>query len=153
MATEIERKFLVNKGLWQPIAKGKKIAQGYLQHDVNKVVRVRIIGEQGFLTIKGKNDGISRLEFEYEIPLVDAQELLLLCNKGVIEKTRYEVSFEGFLWEVDEFEGENGGLLLAEVELASISENPDLPHWIKEEVSNDKRYFNSYLSVNPFKSW
>ena len=153
MATEIERKFLVNKSLWQATVRGQKIAQGYLQHDEKKVVRVRIRGEQGFLTIKGKNDGICRLEFEYEIPITDAQEMLCLCESGVIEKTRYEIFFQGFVWEVDEFKGENEGLLLAEVELKSIAEKPNLPNWVMEEVSHDKRYFNSYLSQNPFTKW
>jgi len=153
MATEIERKFLVNRKLWQPTVQGEKIAQGYLQHDVNKVVRVRVKGNQGFLTVKGKNNGISRLEFEYEIPLSDADELLRLCDAGVIEKTRYEIPYKGFVWEVDDFQGENKGLLLAEVELDSTLEEPVFPAWILEEVSHDKKYFNSYLSENPFGTW
>lgn len=153
MATEIERKFLVDKSLWNTEVKGVKIAQGYLQHEANKVVRVRVKGVQGFLTIKGKNDGISRLEFEYEIPVQEAEELLLLCDQGVISKIRYEIPFKGFIWEVDEFKGENQGLLLAEVELNSIEETPELPTWIKTEVSEDHRYFNSYLSQHPFNSW
>ncbi len=153
MAVEIERKFLVDKTKWQPTVKGKKIAQGYLQYDPNKVVRVRIKGEQGFLTVKGKNNGISRLEFEYEIPLSDAEEMLVLCGEGVVAKIRYEIPFEGYIWEVDEFFGENEGLLMAEVEMDTINEKPQLPDWVLEEVSDDKRYFNSHLAQNPFKNW
>ena len=153
MATEIERKFLVDKNLWKPMVVGKKIAQGYLQHDANKVVRVRIKGNQGFLTVKGKNNGISRLEFEYEIPIADAEEMLLLCDSGVVEKTRFEVAYKGFIWEIDNFEGENDGLLLAEVEMESVDDQPELPQWILEEVSSDKKYFNSHLSQFPFNTW
>jgi adenylate cyclase len=153
MATEIERKFLVNKALWKPIVKGITIAQGYLQHDKDKVVRVRIKGTQGFLTIKGKNNGISRLEFEYEIPITDAEELLVLCDKGVIYKTRYEIPYKGFIWEVDEFKGENEGLFLAEVELKSADEDPEIPLWVRDEVSRDPRYFNSFISEHPFSKW
>ena len=153
MAMEIERKFLVDKNKWKPTVEGEKIAQGYLQYDVNKVVRVRIKGDKGYLTVKGKTDGISRLEFEYEIPVNDAEEMLVLCGGGVVEKIRYEIPFKGYVWEVDEFFGENEGLLMAEVEMKNADEKPQIPDWITEEVSNDKRYFNSYLSRNPFKSW
>ena len=144
---------MVDRTLWKVLIKGKKIAQGYLQHDADKVVRVRVKENQGFLTVKGKNEGISRLEFEYEIPVSDAEKMLLLCDSGKVEKTRYEIPYMGFVWEVDEFEGENEGLLLAEVEMKSIDENPELPSWILKEVSDDKRYFNSYLSQFPFSTW
>ncbi len=153
MAVEIERKFLVDKNVWNPKEVGEVIAQGYLQHDKEKTVRVRLKGEKAYLTVKGETEGISRLEFEYEIPVSDAEEMLELCGSGVISKVRYEIAHKGFVWEVDEFFGENKGLLLAEVELSSVRECPDLPSWVLEEVSGDKKYYNSYLSEHPFNSW
>ena len=152
MAKEIERKFLVKKS-WQPKGKGEKIAQGYLCDDENKTVRVRIKGERGYLTVKSRTEGISRNEFEYEIPVEDAQKILLLCNKGVVEKTRYVENFGGFDWEIDVFAGANSPLVLAEIELPNEDTKFQKPDWAGEEVSLDSRYFNSYLSKHPYNKW
>jgi adenylate cyclase len=153
MALEIERKFLVEKSLWNPNVEGLFIAQGYLNRDPERTVRVRIYGEKGFLTIKGKSEGASRAEFEYEIPIDEAKALLELCYKPIIEKVRYRVEYEGMIWEVDDFKGENAGLLMAEIELNSEEQPFKLPSWAKEEVTSDNRYFNSFLSMHPFRSW
>ena len=153
---EIERKFLVSSDAFKNDALRKNhIAQGYLNSVPERTVRVRIKGDTGYLTIKGKSNetGLSRFEWEKEIPLADAKALLLLCEKGIIEKKRYEVPVGKHLFEVDEFFGENEGLLLAEVELQSESEFFEKPHWLGEEVTQDQRYYNSYLSKNPFTSW
>jgi adenylate cyclase len=153
---EIERKFLVSSDAFKNDALRKNhIAQGYLNSAPDRAVRVRIKGDTGYLTIKGKSNetGLSRFEWEKEIPLADAKALLLLCEKGIIEKNRYEVPVGKHLFEVDEFFGENEGLLLAEVELQSESEFFEKPHWLGEEVTQDQRYYNSYLSKNPFTSW
>lgn len=153
MATEIERKFLVNRSLWTPSYEGVSIAQGYLSLDPFRTVRVRTKGERGFLTVKGKTEGISRAEFEYEIPLADALNLLKLCTEKPIEKTRYTEELGGFTWEIDVFHGVNNGLILAEVELDQVDEKPQLPQWIGEEVSFDVRYFNAYLYEKPYTTW
>jgi adenylate cyclase len=153
---EIERKFLVSSDAFKNDALRKNhIAQGYLNSAPERTVRVRIKGDTGYLTIKGKSNetGLSRFEWEKEIPLADAKALLLLCEKGIIEKNRYEVPVGKHLFEVDEFFGENEGLLLAEVELQSESEFFEKPHWLGEEVTQDQRYYNSYLSKKPFTSW
>ena len=153
---EIERKFLVNSDAFKNDALRKNhIAQGYLNSTPERTVRVRIKGDIGYLTIKGKSNetGLSRFEWEKEIPLEEAKALLLLCEKGIIEKNRYEVPVGKHLFEVDEFFGENEGLLLAEVELQSESEFFEKPHWLGDEVTQDQRYYNSYLSKNPFTSW
>ena len=153
---EIERKFLVNSDAFKNDALRKNhIAQGYLNSTPERTVRVRIKGDTGYLTIKGKSNetGLSRFEWEKEIPLADAKALLLLCEKGIIEKNRYEVPVGKHLFEVDEFFGENEGLLLAEVELQSESEFFEKPHWLGDEVTQDQRYYNSYLSKNSFTSW
>lgn len=153
---EIERKFLVNSDAFKHDAMRKnKIAQGYLNSTPERTVRVRIKGEKGFLTIKGQSNetGLSRFEWEKEISIQEATELLLLCEKGIIEKTRYEIVVGLHLYEVDEFYGENEGLILAEVELQSETENFEKPSWLGEEVTTDNRYYNSYLSQHPFKSW
>jgi len=153
---EIERKFLVNSDAFKNDALRKNhIAQGYLNSTPERTVRVRIKGDTGYLTIKGKSNetGLSRFEWEKEIPLADAKALLLLCEKGIIEKNRYEVPVGKHLFEVDEFFGENEGLLLAEVELQSESEFFEKPHWLGDEVTQDQRYYNSYVSKNPFTSW
>lgn len=155
MATEIERKFLVNKEML-PKVEGKNYVQGYLSSDPEKIVRIRIAGDKGILTIKGKPEGeeaISRPEYEYEIPLKDAKEMMALCEKPLIEKTRYEIQHEDHLWEVDEFKGENEGLIVAEIELNSEDEEFKKPDWVKEEVSDDARYFNINLLRNPFSKW
>lgn len=153
---EIERKFLVNSDAFKNDALRKNhIAQGYLNSTPERTVRVRIKGDTGYLTIKGKSNetGLSRFEWEKEIPLEEAKALLLLCEKGIIEKNRYEVLVGKHLFEVDEFFGENEGLLLAEVELQSESEFFEKPHWLGDEVTQDQRYYNSYLSQHPFTSW
>jgi adenylate cyclase len=153
---EIERKFLVSSDAFKNDALRKNhIAQGYLNSTPERTVRVRIKGDTGYLTIKGKSNetGLSRFEWEKEIPLEEAKALLLLCEKGIIEKNRYEVPVGKHLFEVDEFFGENEGLLLAEVELQSESEFFEKPHWLGDEVTQDQRYYNSYLSKNSFTSW
>ena len=146
---EIERKFLVKASDYRKEAHRKtKIIQGYLTKDPKRTVRVRIQEDQGFLTIKGMSseDGLSRFEWEKEIPLNEAQELITLCLPTVIEKTRYEVTYKGVLFEVDEFEGTHSGLVLVEVELISTEYIFEIPKWVDKEVTGDKKYYNSYLS-------
>jgi len=153
---EIERKFLVNSNAFKTEAFSQnRITQGYLSSVPGRVVRVRIKGNKGFLTIKGASNesGLSRFEWEKEIPLEDAQKLLLLCEKGVIDKTRFEVKIGNHIFEVDEFYGENEGLTIAEIELKSETEPFEKPVWLGEEVTGDNQYYNSYLSKNPFKNW
>lgn len=153
---EIERKFLVKSADFKEQAfTQNKIAQGYLSAVPERTVRVRIKGNKGFLTIKGisQQGGMTRFEWENEIPLNEAQELLKLCEKGKIEKTRFEIKSGNHVIEVDEFYGENEGLIMAEVELASEEETFEKPEWLGEEVTNDERYYNAYLSKNPFKQW
>jgi CYTH domain-containing protein len=153
MATEIERKFLLrDTGFLQSLS-GERICQGYLSDAVDATVRVRLVGNQGFLTIKGRNQGISRSEFEYPIPAADAEQLLAMCVAGRIDKIRYRIPHGGHLWEVDVFSGANQGLAVAEIELASEEEQFSRPDWLGEEVSQDPRYFNSQLSRRPFSSW
>lgn len=153
MALEIERKFLVDKNKWKPTGQGTILKQAYLSLDPNPTVRVRIAGKKSFLTIKGRSETISRPEFEYEIPLDDALKMLKLAISNPVEKTRYEVWHENFLWEIDVFSGENEGLILAEIELDSESQEFARPDWILEEVSGDRRFYNSYLSEHPFQEW
>ena len=145
MAMEIERKFLVDKRKLYNLnySSETEIAQGYLS--TNPTVRVRIRQERGFLTIKSQTKGISRQEFEYEIPLDDAKELLRLCGRNVLKKIRRTIEYGGHVWEIDFFMGRHAGLVLAEVELDSAEENVDLPDWVKKEVSSDSRYYNSNL--------
>ena len=153
---EIERKFLVSSDVFKSDAlRQNHIAQGYLSSAPERTVRVRIKGEKGFLTIKGKTNeaGMSRFEWEKEIPVAEAKALLQLCEKGIIEKNRYEVQVGKHLFEVDEFIGKNEGLLLAEIELESEGEVFEKPKWLGLEVTQDHRYYNSYLSQHPFKSW
>jgi len=152
MAIEIERKFLVVGDAWR-VAPAVFYSQGYLNRDKTRTVRVRIAGEQAFLTIKGVSVGASRAEFEYPIPLEDARELLALCEQPLIEKYRRKILHEGFLWEVDEFLGENLGLVVAEIELPSEDTVFIRPDWVCEEVTDDARYFNSVLSRAPFIRW
>lgn len=149
MALEIERKFLVNakKIPAQISQRGEKISQGYLCTEPARTVRVRIKGKHGFITIKSANVGIVRQEFEYEIPLEDAQELLKLCKPNILEKVRYKVEYEGHTWEVDVFKGKLEGMILAEVELTCAEEYVELPDWIEREVSGDVKYFNSNLTL------
>jgi adenylate cyclase len=133
----------------------KNIAQGYLNTNPERTVRIRIANEKAFLTIKGigNESGMTRFEWEKEIPLYEAKSLLLLCEKGVIEKTRYEIPVGNHLYEVDEFYGENQGLIVAEIELTAENEAFEKPDWLGIEVTNNERYYNAYLSRNPFKDW
>ena len=154
MAKEIERKYLVKPGAWKPPANGTTIRQGYLSAVKERVVRVRTKGPKAFLTIKGLTTGISRAEFEYEIPVQDADALLTnLCEQPLIEKTRYKEVYMGHTWEIDVFFGANDGLIVAEVELTDENEKLVLPAWAGEEVSADPRYFNSNLIANPYSKW
>lgn len=144
---EIERKFLVDKAKWDAVRKPepKHIVQAYLMNTIEKTIRVRIKGTKGFLTIKGPTVGISRSEFEYEIPLVDAEQLIAQFAEKTVDKSRYEIVIGKHLWEVDEFHGKLEGLLLAEIELESEDETFQLPFWVTEDVSTDPEYFNSNL--------
>ena len=152
MAREIERKFLLKKNYW-PKKSVMKYRQGYLNSAKERTVRVRTVRDKGYLTIKGISVGASRLEFEYEIPLQDAEILLDLCEKPLIEKNRYKVVEGGFTWEIDEFFGENQGLVIAEVELEHEDQEFAKPDWIGEEVTEDPRYYNANLIKNPYKNW
>lgn len=153
--TEIERKFLVNKEQWFALTKtpGIRYIQGYLSIDSDKVVRVRIAGDKGFLTIKGKSDTFSHPEFEYEIPAEEAGDMIRLFTTSRIEKVRTRIPFGEHVWEVDEFQGENSGLLMAEIELEDPEELFEKPLWLCEEVTGDQRYYNAYLSVHPYRTW
>jgi len=154
MAKEIERKFLVEGESWRALADGVAYRQGYLSTVKERTVRVRTIGDQGFLTIKGITVGATRSEFEYSIPAADANEMLdELCEKPIIEKNRYKIPQGDVTWEVDEFFGVNDGLIVAEVELQSEDQSVDKPDWVGEEVTGDPRYFNANLIANPFTTW
>lgn len=155
MATEIERKFLVKNDAWKKQATGKLYRQGYITtKDGITTVRIRIAGEQAFITIKGKTEGIGRAEFEYEIPLEDAQTMLnTLCDRPLVEKVRYKLQIDDLVWEIDEFLGENEGLIMAEVELKNENQTVNLPHWVGDEVSHDARYYNVNLAKNPYRNW
>jgi CYTH domain-containing protein len=154
MGKEIERKYLVSGEEWKELAEGIEYRQGYLSTVKERTVRVRTIGNAGYLTIKGITSGASRLEYEYEISVSDANEMLdQLCERPLIEKKRYKIENEGLVWEVDEFFGENGGLIVAEVELEDEDQKIVKPSWIGEEVTGDPRYFNSNLIKTPFKNW
>ena len=151
---EIERKFLVANDSWkQEVTNSTAIKQGYLNSTPERTVRVRIRGEKGYLTIKGKNENLTRKEFEYEIPLSEANELLDLCEKPIIEKIRHLVIKDEFTWEIDVFEGDNKGLIVAEIELTSENQRFETPAWIGKEVSADARYFNSSLIKLPYSKW
>lgn len=152
MPFEIERKFLVTGDDWKS-SNGVSFTQGYLNRDKARTVRVRIAGEQGFLTIKGETTGATRSEFEYEIPLSEAKQLIAICERPLIQKVRYLYEFNEFKWEIDVFSGDNAGLIVAEIELDSEDQPFDKPSWIGEEVTYDNRYFNSNLIVNPYTSW
>jgi adenylate cyclase len=154
MAKEIERKFLIRDNTWRGLDCGKRYRQGYLSTVKERTVRVRTTGDKGFITIKGISVGATRSEYEYEIPLADANEMLdRLCEQPLIEKTRYRVSTAGLVWEIDEFEGDNRGLIVAEVELGDETQSITLPGWIGREVTGDPRYFNANLVANPFSEW
>ncbi|MGV3460786.1 MAG: CYTH domain-containing protein [Flavobacterium sp.] len=153
---ETERKFLVKSDAYKLEASAqKRIVQGYLSTDPERTIRIRIKGEQGFLTIKGKSNasGLSRMEWEKEITIDDANALLSLCLPGVIDKVRYEIPVGKHVFEVDEFFGENKGLTIAEIELADENESFEKPDWLGDEVSGDERYYNAYLSSRPFSTW
>ncbi len=154
MAQEIERKFLVNAARWHRPDDGVRYRQGYLSTAKERTVRVRTVGDKAFLTVKGPNVGAISDEYEYEIPLNDANEMLdRLCQRPLIEKTRYRVSYRGKVWEVDEFEGANQGLITAEVELARENEPVAIPDWVEREVTDDPRFYNSNLVEHPFGEW
>jgi CYTH domain-containing protein len=154
MAKEIERKFLVDTNAWVPAGPGVRLTQGYLSSNKDRVVRVRIEGDAATLTIKGATRGISRAEFEYPIPIGDANEILAsLCEKPLIDKHRHAEMHGARRWEIDVFHGANEGLVLAEVELPSEDARLDLPAWARAEVSSDPRYFNSNLLAHPYSTW
>lgn len=152
MSTEIERKFLVTGREWQSVA-GTRMVQGYLNRAKERTVRVRIAGESAYLTIKGPSVGATRAEFEYAIPTDDADALLQMCDGPTIEKLRRVIIHGDTKWEVDEFYGENAGLVVAEVELESEDQGFDRPPWLGQEVTDDARYFNSQLSLRPYLTW
>lgn len=154
MGVEIERKFLVRGDRWKNLGQGVLLRQGYLSSSPERTVRVRIEGDSAMLTIKGKSSGATRSEWEYPVPLADAQAFLdTLCERPIIEKKRYRIPFEGMVWEVDEFFGENAGLVVAEIELTAENQSFAKPDWIAEEVTQDPRYFNSSLIRNPYSRW
>jgi adenylate cyclase len=154
MPLEIERKYLVRNNRWRMPGKGTRYRQGYLSTEAARNVRVRVAAGRGFITVKGLTVNITRPEYEYPIPVEDANEMLdTLCLKPIIEKVRYLIEHAGLLWEVDEFEGENAGLVIAEVELARADQTVILPDWIGEEVTDDARYHNASLIANPFTTW
>ncbi|MBY0241246.1 MAG: CYTH domain-containing protein [Burkholderiaceae bacterium] len=154
MGIEIERKFLVTSSAWRQQGEAVLLRQGYLSSHPSRVVRVRIEGDGAVMTIKGKNVGASRGEWEYPIPMADAIEFLdKLCEQPIIEKYRRRIPYAGFVWEVDEFLGANAGLVVAEIELPSEDQAFDRPEWIGEDVTADKRYLNSNLISNPYSAW
>jgi len=154
MGTEIERKFLVKGDSWRSQGKGKRYRQGYLSTVKERTVRVRTAGDEGYITVKGITKGDTRPEYEYEIPLADANEMLdQLCERPIIEKTRYRIPQGPVVWEVDEFEGVNRGLITAEVELKDANQQVALPDWIEKEVTGDPRYYNANLVAKPFTTW
>ena len=154
MAKEIERKFLVREEDWKPVGAGIPIRQGYLPSSSRTVLRVRVMGELGFIAIKGETTGATRTEFEYRVPRDDATQILdELCEHPCIEKTRYRQECSGLNWDIDVFEAENAGLILAEVELRSEDQEIDMPPWIDTEVTGDPRYYNVNLVHDPFTRW
>jgi adenylate cyclase len=154
MPEEIERKFLVVDDGWREKAVGTAFRQGFLSTEPERTVRVRLAGSRGSITIKGKTVGARRDEFEYEIPVEHAQQMLdTLCKRPLIEKVRYRLPVGGHIWEIDVFEGDNAGLVVAEIELAREDEAFEKPAWVGEEVTGDPRYFNSSLVAAPYKTW
>ena len=154
MSVEIERKFLVKNDDWRNLGEGKLYRQGYLSTDSGRTVRIRTVGRKGFLTIKGITQNTRREEFEYEIPFEDAKRMLdVLCKQPIIEKTRYKINDEDLVWEVDEFWGENEGLIIAEVELKHVRQSISTPDWIGKEVSQDPAYYNANLVKHPYSRW
>jgi CYTH domain-containing protein len=153
MATEIERKFLVKSDAWREGPPGTEICQGYLARDERRSVRVRLAGDEAFITVKGTGEGIARPEFEYPVRPADAREMLGLCLPSLIEKTRHKRHHAGHLWEVDEFHGENAGLVVAEIELESEDRDFEKPAWVGAEVTDDPRYLNACLAEHPWREW
>lgn len=154
MAKEIERKFLVKGEAWRELAKGTHYRQGYLNSAKERTVRIRTIDDKAFMTVKGPTVGVTRMEFEYEIPHADCVTMLEnLAEKPIIEKKRYKIAQGEFVWEIDEFLGVNEGLIVAEIELPSEDTVFEKPEWIGDEVSGDPRYFNSNLVKTPFTTW
>jgi adenylate cyclase len=153
MAREIERKYLVDVTAWQPQGTGTPYVQGYLNSQKERTVRVRLDGATATLTVKGPTSGVTRAEFEYAIPLDDARAMLELCERPLIEKTRHVEVHDGKRWEIDVFAGDNAGLVVAEIELASEDEQFTVPSWAIREVSDDPRYYNANLIAAPFKTW
>lgn len=154
MAIEIERKFLIKEKPFSIAKRSLKINQGYIINEKSKVIRVREKGDDYFLTIKGNNIGISRLEYDFPISKEDAKELIFhFCKTTLIEKTRHYIEHKGHTWEVDEFQGKNNGLIVAEIELESEDEKFEIPDWVGEEVTQDDRYYNMNLAIHPFTSW
>jgi adenylate cyclase len=154
VSLEIERKFLVRGERWKTLGEGVLLRQGYLSSQPDRTVRVRIEGGSAMLTIKGRTVGATRSEWEYPIPLEDANDFLdELCEKPVIEKFRYRIHHDGMLWEVDEFLGDNAGLVVAEIELETEDQVFSRPAWVGEEVTHEARYFNANLLRHPYKTW
>jgi adenylate cyclase len=155
VAFEIERKFLVKGEFRNEAGKTFRIIQGYLSSVPERTVRIRLKGERGFITVKGSGNesGTTRFEWEREISFTEAEELLKICEPGIIEKIRYEVRYGGHLFEIDEFTGENEGLVIAEVELASENEHFEVPGWLDREITGERPYYNSSLKDNPFSRW
>jgi CYTH domain-containing protein len=154
MAIEIERKFLVIGDSWRSLAEGQVYRQGYIPTQDKTTVRIRVVGSQGYLTIKGQSTGMTRAEYEYPIPVTDAETILqTLCHPPLIEKIRYCIPLENVIWEVDEFTGENQGLILAEVELEEEQQTVTLPDWVGVEVTQDARYYNVNLAQYPYQKW
>jgi len=154
MGVEIERKFLIKGDAWRSQSMGTYYRQGYMNPSGGRTVRVRIAGQRAYLTLKGPTQGLTRSEFEYEIPITDAEEILnTLCDRPLIEKIRYRLNYKGLIWEIDEFLGENQGLILAEVELTDEDQAFEAPDWLGKEVTHDLRYGNASLAKNPFSSW
>ena len=153
MALEIERKFLVKQTDFLKPLTGQKYRQAYLSSHKKRTVRIRLAGEHAYLTVKGKSNGPVRKEYEYRIPFSEGQELLRLCPKPYIEKTRYKLAYEGKIWEIDVFENDNEGLVMAEIELSSPDEAFISPDWLGEEVTKDPRYYNSNLAKHPYSEW
>ena len=155
MGKEIEKKYLIDHEKWQKATKpkGEFYRQGYLLAELNKTIRVRLTEKSGYLTIKGKAIGITTPEYEYPIPMLDAKELLdTLCTSEIV-KIRYKINYDNKIWEIDEFLGDNKGLIIAEIELQSEDEMYELPDFILQEVTGEKRYYNAQLSIMPFKDW
>jgi adenylate cyclase len=153
MGIEIERKFLVRDRSVLDGSTGTRYRQGYLSRDPDRTVRVRVAGDRAFLTVKGRSEGATRAEFEYEIPMSDGAPLLALCDGDVVDKVRHRIDHAGLTWEVDVFHGANEGLVVAEVELESPDQPVDVPNWVGADVTADPRYYNANLAARPYRTW